>query len=152
MDRRSKQLSSNSIGIDDLAVPLFSSEMMVAMIFTEGFNSLASAVASMVVLSSSVAIIIFSAAPTLAFTSVPFSTGLPFTKCTLLPKGFISYSSEMIDGRIEKVKKIRDRKPVEEYLMMQGRFKHLFSMEGGEEEIARIQAIADWNAEYSRME
>jgi len=33
-----------------------------------------------------------------------------------------------------------------------GRFKHLFSKEGGEEEIARIQAIADWNAEHFGME
>ena len=59
---------------------------------------------------------------------------------------------EMVDGRTEKVKKIKNRKPVEEYLRMQGRFKHLFTMEGGEDEIARIQAIANWNAEHFGLE
>ena len=38
----------------------------------------------------------------------------------------------MVDGMIEKVKKIRDRKPVEECLRMRGRFKHLFTMERGD--------------------
>ncbi|TGC07039.1 pyruvate ferredoxin oxidoreductase, partial [Methanolobus halotolerans] len=47
-----------------------------------------------------------------------------------------------------KVRKIGKKKqPVEEYLKMQRRFKHLFTMEGGEEEIAKIQAIADKNIE-----
>ncbi len=59
---------------------------------------------------------------------------------------------EMVDGMIEKVKMIKNRKPVEEYLRMQGRFKHLFTMEGGDEEIARIQAIADWNTEHFGLE
>ncbi len=59
---------------------------------------------------------------------------------------------EMVDGMIGKVKKIKNRKPVEEYLRIQGRFKHLFTMEGGDEEIARIQAIADWNAEHFGLE
>ena len=58
----------------------------------------------------------------------------------------------MVDGTIEKVKKIRDRKPMEEYLRMQGRFKHLFTMERGDGEIVRIQAIADWNVEYFGLE
>jgi pyruvate ferredoxin oxidoreductase beta subunit len=31
---------------------------------------------------------------------------------------------------------------------MQRRFKHLFTMEGGVEEIAKIQAIADKNIEF----
>ncbi len=59
---------------------------------------------------------------------------------------------EIVDGMIGKVKKIRDRRPVEEYLRMHGRFKHLFTMEGGDEEIARIQAIADWNVEDFGLE
>jgi len=58
----------------------------------------------------------------------------------------------MVDGTIEKVKKIRDRKPMEEYLRMQGRFKPLFTMERGDGEIVRIQVIADWNAEYFGLE
>jgi pyruvate ferredoxin oxidoreductase beta subunit len=52
----------------------------------------------------------------------------------------------MEDGAITKVRKIKDRKPVEEYLKAQGRFRHLFRKEGGAEQIAKIQAIADANA------
>jgi pyruvate ferredoxin oxidoreductase beta subunit len=50
-------------------------------------------------------------------------------------------------GKITGVRKITKRKPVEEYLKLQGRFKHLFKKSGGEEEIKRIQAIADANIE-----
>jgi pyruvate/2-oxoacid:ferredoxin oxidoreductase beta subunit len=59
---------------------------------------------------------------------------------------------EMVDGMIGKVKKIRDRKPVEEYLRMQGRFKHLFTMEGGDEEIARILLVMiQWHLLYQNQ-
>jgi pyruvate ferredoxin oxidoreductase beta subunit len=51
------------------------------------------------------------------------------------------------DGEVTLVKKIRDRKPVEEYLKTQNRFRHLFRKEGGEEVIKAIQEIADKNAE-----
>ncbi|KXA99526.1 pyruvate ferredoxin oxidoreductase [candidate division MSBL1 archaeon SCGC-AAA261G05] len=54
---------------------------------------------------------------------------------------------EMEDGEITNVKKIKDRKPVEKYLELQGRFKHLFKMDGGEKIIQRIQEIADSNAD-----
>jgi len=55
---------------------------------------------------------------------------------------------EMENSEITKVKKIgKNVKPVDEYLKMQRRFKHLFTMEGGAEEIAKIQAIADKNIE-----
>jgi len=53
---------------------------------------------------------------------------------------------EMEDGVLTRVRKIRDRKPVEAYLEPQARFRHLFRKEGGREQIARIQAIADANA------
>lgn len=59
---------------------------------------------------------------------------------------------EMEDGEITGVKKIRDRKPVEEYLKLQGRFKHLFEQEGGEEVIQEIQRVADENAERLGLE
>ena len=49
-------------------------------------------------------------------------------------------------GKLIRVRKIKPI-PVEEYLKLQGRFKHLFTMPGGEEEIKRIQAIADANIE-----
>jgi len=54
---------------------------------------------------------------------------------------------EMENGKLTSVRKIPKKKPVEEYLKLQGRFKHLFKKPGGEEEIKRIQAIADHNIE-----
>jgi len=53
---------------------------------------------------------------------------------------------EIEDGKLTNVVKVSSKKPVEEYLKLQGRFKHLFQKEGGKEEIARIQALADANA------
>jgi len=52
---------------------------------------------------------------------------------------------EMENGKITSVRKIAKKKPVEEYLKLQARFKHLFKKPGGEEEIKRIQQIADNN-------
>ncbi|MHC1575834.1 MAG: pyruvate synthase subunit PorB [Methanosarcinaceae archaeon] len=52
---------------------------------------------------------------------------------------------EMEDGEVTKVKKIMKPKPVEDYLKMQKRFKHLFTMEGGDDTIKKIQALADEN-------
>jgi len=52
---------------------------------------------------------------------------------------------EMENGVITLVRKITQKKPVEEYLKLQGRFKHLFRKEGFEEELKRIQAMADEN-------
>jgi pyruvate ferredoxin oxidoreductase beta subunit len=54
---------------------------------------------------------------------------------------------EIENGRVTKVHKIKEQKPVEDYLKMQRRFKHLFTMEGGDEEIMKIQHIADTNVE-----
>lgn len=54
---------------------------------------------------------------------------------------------EMENGEVTNVKKLDDRKPVEEYLKVQGRFKHLFKQEGGEEVIEELQEVADSNAE-----
>jgi len=47
---------------------------------------------------------------------------------------------------LTRIKKMKDRKPVEEYLRPQARFRHLFQKEGGAEQIAKIQALADSNA------
>lgn len=55
---------------------------------------------------------------------------------------------EMENGEIAKVRKIGSPKPVEEYLKMQSRFKHLFAKEGKDAEIAKIQELADKNIEY----
>ncbi len=53
---------------------------------------------------------------------------------------------EMVDGEVTKAKKVV-RKPVEDYLKMQKRFRHLFKPVLQKDEIAKIQAIADSNAE-----
>jgi pyruvate ferredoxin oxidoreductase beta subunit len=52
---------------------------------------------------------------------------------------------EIENGKVTAVRKIAKKKPVEEYLKLQGRFKHLLKKSGGSEEIKRIQAIADAN-------
>ena len=43
------------------------------------------------------------------------------------------------NGEIAKVRKIGSPKPVEEYLKMQSRFKHLFAKEGKDAEIAKLR-------------
>ncbi|HWQ65928.1 MAG TPA: thiamine pyrophosphate-dependent enzyme [Methanospirillum sp.] len=53
---------------------------------------------------------------------------------------------DIVNGKVEKAKKVK-RKPVEEYLKVQKRFAHLFKPQKNEAEIAKIQAIADANAE-----
>ncbi len=55
---------------------------------------------------------------------------------------------EYENGQITTVKKIKDRKPVREYLEKQKRFSHLFKMPGGDKEIEKIQHIADLNAKH----
>ncbi len=52
---------------------------------------------------------------------------------------------EMENGEVTSVRKIAKKQPVEEYLKLQARFRHLFKKPGGEEEIKRIQQIADNN-------
>lgn len=54
---------------------------------------------------------------------------------------------EYENGKLISVRKIGKRKPVEEYLRLQGRFAHLFEREEGKGIIAQIQAIADQNIE-----
>ena len=46
-----------------------------------------------------------------------------------------------------KARLIQNHEPVETYLRLQGRFKHLFSNSHGDGWIAQIQAIADDNIE-----
>ena len=54
---------------------------------------------------------------------------------------------EMEAGKITKVRKIKTKIPVEEYLKPQKRFRHMFSGDGSEEQIKTIQALADENIE-----
>lgn len=59
---------------------------------------------------------------------------------------------EYVNGNLEKVMKINDKRPVEEFLVMQKRFKHLFKDEAGAAEVAKIQQMADRNiGEYGLM-
>jgi pyruvate ferredoxin oxidoreductase beta subunit len=51
---------------------------------------------------------------------------------------------EMENGEVTKVRKIKERKPVEEYLKLQGRFRHLFKE--NKDQIEVIQKMADANA------
>lgn len=46
---------------------------------------------------------------------------------------------EIENGEITQVRKVKDVRPVEEYLRTQKSFKHLFTMEGGDEEIKRFR-------------
>ena len=54
---------------------------------------------------------------------------------------------EIIDGKVTNVGKIRTKLPVEEYLKLQGRFKHLFKKGRPSPEVAEIQEIANQNIE-----
>jgi pyruvate ferredoxin oxidoreductase beta subunit len=52
---------------------------------------------------------------------------------------------EAVDGEVSAVSKIRRRRPVEDYLSLQGRYRHLFQPQRREDVLAHIQAIADRN-------
>jgi len=52
---------------------------------------------------------------------------------------------EIIDGKIANVVKVPVKKPVEDYLKLQGRFKHLFKKGAPADLVARIQDIAHQN-------
>jgi len=52
---------------------------------------------------------------------------------------------EMVNGDITRVRRIKKKISVEEYLKAQGRFKHLFAGEQGSTELAALQDIADGN-------
>ena len=52
---------------------------------------------------------------------------------------------EVLDGKLMNVLKVPIKKPVEEYLKLQNRFRHLFKKGVPTEFVAEIQAIADEN-------
>lgn len=59
---------------------------------------------------------------------------------------------EYEQGKLTKVMNIAKKSPVEEYLKMQGRFKHLFASDAGKADIERMQKFADANIErYNLM-
>lgn len=59
---------------------------------------------------------------------------------------------EFENGELTRVRKIKEKKPVEEYLKAQRRFKHLFSHPQGEEIIKQMQQIADDNIQKYNLE
>jgi pyruvate ferredoxin oxidoreductase beta subunit len=91
-------------------------------------------------------------------THAPCPTGWRFDSSKTVEIGKLAVETalwplyEMEDGEITSVRKVKKPKPVEEYLKAQGRFKHLFTMEGGKEEISKIQAIAEWNIKHYGLE
>ena len=54
---------------------------------------------------------------------------------------------EIVNGKVTNVRRIPLKLPVEEYLKVQGRFKHLFKRGVPTEEVAEIQEIANQNIE-----
>lgn len=54
---------------------------------------------------------------------------------------------EYENGKLVSVRKIKERKPVTEYLKLQRRFRHLFKHPRGKEVIEMLQKMADENAE-----
>jgi len=54
---------------------------------------------------------------------------------------------EIIDGKMTNVRKIPAKLPVDDYLKVQGRFKHLYKKGMPTEEVAEIQEIANQNIE-----
>ncbi|HLB70693.1 MAG TPA: thiamine pyrophosphate-dependent enzyme [Candidatus Methanoperedens sp.] len=96
--------------------------------------------------------------PTYVHVHAPCCTGWRFEGSKTIEVGRLAVETamwplyEMENGVITNVKKLRNIKPVEEYLRAQGRFKHLFTAESGVEEIKKIQAIADWNVKNFGLE
>jgi pyruvate/2-oxoacid:ferredoxin oxidoreductase beta subunit len=58
---------------------------------------------------------------------------------------------EYENGELISVKKLKEIKPVEEYLKLQRRFAHLFKTEEGKEEIEKIQEIANAHIEKFKL-
>jgi pyruvate ferredoxin oxidoreductase beta subunit len=96
--------------------------------------------------------------PTYVHVHAPCTTGWGFDTSKTVEIGKLAVETalwpllEIENGEVTGVRKIWNRKPVEEYLSAQKRFKHLFTMPEGAEIIKKIQEIADWNAEHYELE
>jgi len=58
---------------------------------------------------------------------------------------------EMLNGKITKVKKLRSKVPVIEYLKQQKRFQHLVVKEASNRSVMAIQEQADRNIEKYKL-
>jgi len=87
--------------------------------------------------------------PKLILALAPCPTGWNFDSERMVDVGRLAVSSgvwplkEYVDGRVKHTKVPRRRVPVEEYLALQGRFRHLFEPERNEALLAEIQAGVD---------
>ena len=89
--------------------------------------------------------------PSYLHVHVPCCTGWRFDSAKTIELAKLAVQTglfpiiEIENGNVTKVRKVKSKKPVEEYLKAQGRFRHLFTKEGGDIEIKKIQEIADAN-------
>ena len=87
--------------------------------------------------------------PRLLLALAPCPTGWDFDPAQMVDVGRLAVSSgvwplkEYVDGRVVHTKVPSRRVPVEEYLKLQGRFRHLFEPRRNERLLAEIQADVD---------
>jgi pyruvate ferredoxin oxidoreductase beta subunit len=67
--------------------------------------------------------------------------------CRLAKQTCIFPVFEIVEGKLANVQKVPNKMPVEEYLKLQGRFRHLFKKGVPTETVAGIQEIANQNIE-----
>ncbi len=83
--------------------------------------------------------------------NAPCITGWNFDAGTMIELARLAVETglwpltEYINGDLVSVKKIHKQKGVEEYLRIQGRYKHLFKKAEGKDVLKQIQSIADVN-------
>ncbi len=83
--------------------------------------------------------------------NAPCITGWTFDAGTMIEQARLAVETglwpllEWENGELVGAKKVRMHKPVQEYLKMQGRYKHLFKKPDGAGMIRQIQAMADAN-------
>jgi pyruvate ferredoxin oxidoreductase beta subunit len=91
--------------------------------------------------------------PRLILALAPCPTGWNFDPMNSIEIGKVAVETgvwplkEYVDGRVVHTKVPRSRRPVEDYLKLQGRFRHLFEPERNAAVIGEIQASVDdyWN-------
>jgi pyruvate ferredoxin oxidoreductase beta subunit len=87
--------------------------------------------------------------PKLILALAPCPTGWDFDPAQMVEVGRLAVRSgvwplkEYVDGRVVHTKVPHQRVPVEEYLKLQGRFRHLFEPQRNEQLLAEIQAGVD---------
>ena len=87
--------------------------------------------------------------PRLILALAPCPTGWDFDPAAASEVGRLAWRTgcfplkEYLDGRVVHTKVPRPRAPVEEYLKLQGRFRHLFEPERQQDRIDAIQARVD---------